>query len=74
MKLRRLLMPNNDEELFDIILKAHKKGVKQAIDLSIRTGTPLIEFRKGKVVKIYPKYKYVKVPIKPKKGKTCKKP
>lgn len=62
-------MPNDDEALFEMILKAHKKGVKQAIDLSIRTGKPLAEFRKGKIVKIYPKYKYVKVPIKPKKGR-----
>lgn len=62
----------DDDELFEIILEAHRKGVEQAIDLSIRTGTPLIAGRNGKIVKIYPKYKYVKVPIKPKKGKPCK--
>lgn len=56
-------------ELHNILLKAHAKGIEQAIDLSIRTGVPLVEYRNGKVIKVYPKYKYVKVPIKSRQKK-----
>jgi hypothetical protein len=47
-----------------ILLEAHKRGIEQAIDRSIRTGVPLVVVRNGKIVEIKPKYKYVRVPIK----------
>jgi hypothetical protein len=53
----------------DKVLEAHARGVKRAIEISIRTGTPLITEKNGKIVKIVPKYKYVKVPIKVEKKK-----
>ena len=51
-------------DINEIILEAHRKGVKQAIDLSIRTGTSLIVEKAGKIKEIKPEYKYIKVPIK----------
>ena len=48
----------------DILLEAHRRGVKRAIDLSIRTGVPLVVEKNGKIIEIKPKYKYVRVPIK----------
>lgn len=53
----------------EILLEAHRKGVEQAIDLSIRTGTPLIIEKDGVIREIQPKYKYVRVPIKANKTK-----
>lgn len=47
-----------------ILLEAHKRGIEQAIDSSIRTGVPLVVARNGKIVELKPKYKYVRVPIK----------
>lgn len=47
----------------ELILEAHKKGIEQAIDLSIRTGVPLVVEEDGVIKEIKPKYKYVKVPI-----------
>lgn len=46
-----------------ILLDAHKKGVKDAIDLSARTGIPLVVERGGKIQKLKPEYKYVKVQV-----------
>lgn len=46
-----------------ILLEAHRRGVEYAIDLSIRTGVPLVVEENGKIKKIKPKYKYVLVPI-----------
>jgi len=57
-------MINEDEEIEKILIKSHRQGVKQAIDLSIRTGVPLVVEKNGKIIKIKPKYKYIKVPIK----------
>ena len=48
----------------EILLEAHRRGVEQAIDTSIRTGVPLVVEKRGKILKLKPKYKYVKVPIK----------
>lgn len=58
-------MPNKHqaEDIHEIVLEAHRKGVEQAIDLSIRTGVPLVIEEKGKIREIKPKYKYVLVPI-----------
>jgi hypothetical protein len=52
-----------------ILLEAHKRGIEQAIDLSIRTGVPLVVEREGKIIELKPQYKYVKVPIKSAKKK-----
>jgi len=57
-------MPHEHEVDIDaIILEAHRKGVERAIDLSIRTGTPLIVEKDGKIMEIMPQYKYIRVPI-----------
>lgn len=50
-------------DIHEILLEAHRKGVEQAIDLSIRTGIPLVIEEKGKIKEVKPKYKYVRVPI-----------
>ena len=51
----------------ELLLEAHQKGVEQAIDLSIRTGVPLVVEENGKIKEIKPQYKYVRVPIHSKK-------
>ncbi len=58
-----------------LLLEAHRRGVKLAIETSIRTGIPLVIEKNGKIIEIEPKYKYVKVPIKSakKKAKPVKK-
>ena len=53
----------------EILLAAHKKGIEQAIDLSIRTGVPLAVEKGGKILELKPKYKYVKVSLKSSKKK-----
>lgn len=53
----------------EILLEAHKRGVEQAIDTSIRTGVSLVIERGGKILELKPEYKYVKVPIKSSKKK-----
>lgn len=55
-----------------LTLEAHRKGVEYAIDLSARTGVPLVIEVKGKIKRIKPKYKYVRVPIQ--SGRTKQKP
>ncbi len=52
------------ETVIDLLLKGHRKGQKKAIDLSYRTGVPLVIEKKGKLVFLKPKFKYVKVPVK----------
>lgn len=54
----------------ELFLEAHKKGIEQAIDLSIRTGVPLVVQENGIIKEIMPQYKYVRVPIHPKKIKS----
>ncbi len=51
------------KDINDLLLEAHRKGVEQAIDLSIRTGVPLVVEENGIIKEIKPKYKYVRVPI-----------
>lgn len=50
-------------DITDILLEAHRRGQKRAIDDSIRTGVPLVVSIDGKIVNIKPKFKYVLVPI-----------
>jgi hypothetical protein len=57
-------MPSKHKiDIHEILLEAYRKGVEQAIDLSARTGVPLVIEENGKIKKIKPKYKYVRVPI-----------
>jgi len=53
----------------EILLEAHQKGIEQAIDLSIRTGVPLVVEENGQIKEIKPQYKYIRVPIQSKKVK-----
>lgn len=63
-------MPSKHKsDIHEILLEAHRKGIEQAIDLSIRTGIPLVVEENGKIKEIKPKYKYVRVPIQSKKAK-----
>ena len=50
-------------DINEILLEAHRRGQERAIDLSIRSGVPLVVWSRGKIVSIKPKYKYVRVPI-----------
>ncbi len=51
------------DEFMELLLLAHRRGIRKAIDDSIRTGVPLVIMKNGKIVKEKPKYKYVRVPI-----------
>ena len=59
---------NSKFDFFEIMLEAHRRGIEYASDLSIRTGVPLVVEKKGKIIEIKPKYKYIKVPIKSSKN------
>lgn len=50
-------------DINQLLLKAHRIGVKNAIDVAARTGTSLIVFKDGKLKSVRPKYKYIRVPI-----------
>lgn len=54
---------NPKEDIIELLLEAHRKGVERAIDLSIRTGVPLVIAKDGVIQEIKPKYKYIRVPI-----------
>lgn len=57
-------MPSKrNQDIEKLLLEAYRKGVEQAIDLSARTGVPLVVEEHGKIKKIKPNYKYVRVPI-----------
>lgn len=60
----------SNKDIDELLLQAHRKGVEHAIDLSIRTGVPLVVEENGKIKEIKPQYKYVRVPIHPKKVKS----
>lgn len=57
-------MPSNSVTTIEqFLLEAHRRGIEMAIDQSIRTGVPLVIEKNGKIIKVKPKFKYVKVPI-----------
>jgi len=56
-------MSKKNFDVNTILLEAHKRGQERAIDISIRSGVPLVVSIHGKIVNIKPKYKYVLVPI-----------
>jgi hypothetical protein len=58
----------------ELLLEAHRRGVEQAVDMSIHTGVPLVIERKGKILELKPDYKYVKVPLKSSKKRPRSKP
>ena len=41
---------NSGFDFFEIMLEAHRRGIEYAIDLSIRTGVPLVVEKKGKII------------------------
>ena len=53
--------------LDELIIEAHAETFKVAFETAVRTGTALIYYRNGKIVRIYPQFEYKLVPIKPKK-------
>jgi hypothetical protein len=62
-----------DLDINKLMLKAHKLGVKNAIDLAARTKTSLVVSENGKIKLVKPNFKYVRVPIKtPNKKRTPK--
>lgn len=52
-----------------LILEAHARTFQRAFETAVRTGTALIYSRNGKIVEIYPPYRYELVRIKPPKKK-----
>lgn len=59
-----------NQDIEELLLEAYRKGVEQAIDLSARTGVPLVIEENGKIKRIKPHYKYVRVPIESREVKT----
>lgn len=66
-------MSKPETDIIEILLAAHQRGQQRAIDLSIRTGVPLVVSKNGKIEYIKPKFKYVLVPIDSKEKKTSSK-
>ena len=63
-------MPKSKEpDINQLLLKAHKLGVKKAIEKSAWTKTSLIIYENGKVKAVRPKFKYVRVPTETSKKK-----
>jgi hypothetical protein len=54
---------SNAPNINQILLDAHKLGVKNAIEASARSGVALVICENGKIKKIKPKYKYVRVEV-----------
>lgn len=50
-------------DITEVLLQAHDRSIERALEVSIRTGTALVVEKNGKIVRIPPKYKYVRVPI-----------
>jgi len=63
------------DEFNEKILEAHERSFQRAFETAVRTGTALVFFRDGKVVKVKPPFRYELVPIKPaaKKRRRAKK-
>jgi len=61
-------------DINQMLLKAHKLGVKKAIETSARTKTSLIVCKNGKIKSVKPKFKYVRVPVETSKKKQAPAP
>jgi hypothetical protein len=60
----RQMSKSKKPDINQMLLKAHKLGVKNAIETSARTRTSLVVCENGKVKSVKPKFKYVRMPIK----------
>ena len=58
------MVKSKKPDIKQMLLKAHRLGIKQAIDTSARTNTALIVYEDGKIKAIKPSFKYVRVPVK----------
>ncbi len=50
-------------DINQMLLRAHKLGVKKAIETSTRTKTSLVVYKNNKVQSVKPKFKYIRVPV-----------
>ncbi len=62
-----------NDNLTEMILKAHKQSFQAAFETAVRTGTALVFARDGKIVEVKPPFRYELVPIKPASKKKLKK-
>lgn len=53
-----------NDEVNEMILKAHERSFKRAFETAVRTGTALVFAQGDKIVEIRPSYRYELVPIK----------
>lgn len=51
------------------IIDAWPRVIERAVETSIRTQTPLVVMKDGKLTEVMPPYKYILVPTKPAKRK-----
>lgn len=58
-----MVKSNDNVDINELLINVHKLSVKRAIDVAARTNTRLVVCIDGKIVKIKPDYKYVRVPI-----------
>ncbi len=62
-------------DINQMLLIAHRDGVKQAIETAARTNTSLVVYENGRLKSIKPNFKYVRVPIKtPTKSRAVRTP
>lgn len=61
-------LPKRDD-IFTQFLKAREEGFKDAFETAVRTGTRLIFYRNGKIIKYKPPFKYVMIPANRRKKK-----
>lgn len=54
-----------DDDINEMILKAHERSYTRAFEIAVRTGTALVFARDGEIVEIKPPYRYELVPIQP---------
>lgn len=63
-----------DDNINELILKAHERSFQRAFETAVRTGTALIFARDGKIVEVRPPYRYELVPINKPTNKKKSKP
>jgi hypothetical protein len=61
-----------NDDINEMVLKAHERSFKRAFETAVRTGTALVFARDGKIVEVKPPYRYELVPIKPASEKKLK--
>ncbi len=55
------------DDLMDCVLQAWQRSYQRAFETAVRTGTALVFAKNGKIVEVYPPYRYELVPIKKKR-------